>query len=78
MGKIQRVASLEVPFHRRPDGPLRRVGDEHLNDRAALDGLFQFKQCFPRFPAIFTGAVPIFLELFGLADDHFKAIVAQV
>ena len=46
----------------RPDGALGGVGDQHLDDRAAADGLVDVEQGLAGDPAVLDRAVPIALE----------------
>ena len=78
MREVKRIARLEILLHDRPDGALGGVRDQHLDNRAAADGLVDLKQGFARHPAVLHGAVPVALESAGLADDDVEAVVAEI
>jgi hypothetical protein len=62
VGEVQRIARLQVLLERGPDRLLRRVGNEALDDRAALNGFFDVEKVFALLPAVLHGAIPIFLN----------------
>src|SRR5262249_33240597 len=73
----KRVAGFEVLFDLRPHGALGGVGEEHLDDGAALDGFLDVEERLAGDPAVADGAVPT--AGFGaLADDDLEAVVAEV
>ncbi len=77
VGEIERLARCEVLFDGGPYGDLPGVGEQILDDRGALGGLFDFEERFARHPAVGDGLVPAFRAL-ALADDDVESVVAQV
>jgi hypothetical protein len=76
--EIDGVALLEVLLDRGPDGLLRGVRHQHLNDGALLGRFLDFEQGLARHPAVGDGAIPVPLERGRLADDDVEAIVLHV
>ena len=76
--EIQRVARLQVLLDHRPDGPLRRIRHQHLDDGAPAHRLINLEQRLARHPAVLHRPVPVPLECAGLADDHLETVIAQV
>ena len=78
MRKVESIALLQLGLDDRPDRLLRRIRHEHLNDGAALGGFLDVEERLAGLPAIAYGAIPVSLELGGLADDHAEPVVAHI
>ena len=65
-----------MPFHRRPDGDLRGIGHQELDDGPFLARLFDVKKVHAGNPAVRDGLVES-LAL-ALADNDLEAVVLEV
>ncbi|OQC05854.1 MAG: hypothetical protein BWX80_01844 [Candidatus Hydrogenedentes bacterium ADurb.Bin101] len=76
--KIKGIACVEILFDVGPDFLLRAITDQQLNNGAAFAGFFNREQRFARFPTVFHRTVPVFWELFRLADDDIESVVTHI
>src|SRR5262249_5662122 len=67
----------EQRFQRRPLFLLAGVGEQILNDGAALGRLLHWEESLARDPAVLLSEVPA-SALFAQADDHVDAVVFHV
>ena len=75
--EVERLARREVFFDGGPYGDLARVGQQVLDDRCALGGLFDAEERLARLPAVGDGLLPALAAL-ALADDDVQAVVPEV
>ena len=61
--EVERLARREVFFDGGPYGDLTRVGQQVLDDRRALGGLFDAEERFARLPAVGDGLLPALAAL---------------
>ena len=75
--EVECLAGREVFAERGPHGDLACVGEQVLDDRAALGRLLDAEERLPRYPAVGDGPFPTAGAL-ALAYDDVEAVVAQV
>ena len=75
--EVERLARREVLFDGGPYGDLTRVGQQVLDDRRALGGLFDAEERLARLPAVGDGLLPALAAL-ALAHDDVQAVVPEV